>query len=282
MMEISKLIEALKGISKSNLLVIVFSVILILLVYNFSSYAPHIESLMRTVYEFRVNSTSVTEVYQEEHDYVIPPEVTAYKPDNIVQQDVQSKNKYVVTLEDMDISKENLTIIQGYADESFSLVYNLTNQLPVFMAIYKFIPEGDDRYFQGRILVSEHTNLTVDLDLMLKEAGLIWIPMWVNKGTLERVMFDESFLSELIVTTNRRGVFLEDDLETRGKVNMTILYDIGVRWYYYYPITKGDYPIGYLVWALYNKPSESDLNHIHSKSVVLSTRIYNYMLNNKM
>lgn len=290
MNEIAKLIEALKDLSKGSLLIIVFSVILILLVYNFSSYAPHVESIIKTIYEYRSVDGVITDIIREEREIISPDNdhyESYYNPSQFESQDFskddsENKSKFIVTIDDMDISEKNLMIIKEYADESFSLVYSLSNQLPAYLTVYKFIPEGDDRYFQGRVLVSDHTNIKTNLDLLLKEAGLVWMPMWVNKGTLERIIVDESFLSKLVVSPDKKGVYLEDDVETRGRVNMSIVYDMGVRWYYFYPISKGDYPVGYLVWALFGKPDEHELNHIHSKSVVLATRIYGYLLNDKL
>lgn len=288
MNEITKLIESLKDISKTNLLVIVFSVAIILLVYNFNTYAPHIESMIKTIHEQKkqeiVRDREADIVNFDDDNFIAkPPEISTYGSEGIEESIItkNTNNRFVVSLEDMDITEYNLEIIKQYSDEIFKDTSVLLHDLPVLMTIYKFIPEGNDIYFQGRLLVTDNNGSDLDLDIILKEAGLVWVPMWVNKGTLERIMNDETFLSELYREENKRGVFLENDLNTRGRVDMTLIYDNGVKYFLFYPITKYDYPIGYISWGLKYKPDEKELNILKTKSASLSSRIYNYMLNEK-
>lgn len=179
-------------------------------------------------------------------------------------------------LDNLEIKTEDQKIIEDYTRKYF-----MNTPPTVFMmGIYKFLPTGDENYYQGRSLVIWTTKNSDPKSTSIREINNSQIPIWSGHKTVERLLerkitisvIDPTGFSVYIMEGNSRIV------DNVSQLNLQVIYDQGVRKIIRVPIVKGNRTIGYIAWGI-GDIKDDELQQLILKSWSLGAYIVNYMVN---
>lgn len=176
---------------------------------------------------------------------------------------------------DIDIPEPNRIVIEEYTDKYLD---PFQNDL-AFSSIYKFLPEGDEYLYQGRVLVYLTSRDESLSKLVAKEMNIAWIPLFSGKTIVEQVLDNQPIQIKLDKDSFKykwtpKSTNIETELVIHS-VNLEILKEVSVKFIYYHPISKNNKVIGYIVLYFKNEP---DIQRIKEVSSILSARLLPYLL----
>lgn len=178
---------------------------------------------------------------------------------------------------DLDIKAEHLNMINQYL-EQYATPYIKDI---AFISIYKYIPEGPDYSYQGRILVQSKFHPTLGDERTLKELNLGWVPLWSGRNVTELLFnnqavlvdYDPSLQGFIIIRPPQEKITPHRLLG----VNTEILLDLGVRHILYQPIIYGERIVGYVAIYLATL-DDAKYNSLFEMARSLSSRVGRYLV----
>lgn len=237
---IIKFIEQIKDLNCKRAFGLVVSMVIMLSVYKIDSIMPYVDK------------------------YIFAKEPT------------KATKGLVLSSVDLDVKDEHLKTLTSYI-EQYATPYI---QDFAFMNIYKYVPEGPEYYYQGRILVQSKVHPTLD-ERTIKELNLNWVPLWAGRNVTEHLFDSVPVLTqydpELNAFTIVKPESAKKTLHHLQSVNTPVLIDLGIRYIMYYPIEYEDRIVGYISIYLRVLPEDKHkqlLDMVHS----LSSRIGRYLV----
>lgn len=178
---------------------------------------------------------------------------------------------------DLDIKDKNLDTVKTYL-EQYATPYLKDI---AFISIYKYIPEGPEYSYQGRILVQSKFHPTLADERTLQELNLGWVPLWSGRNVTELLFNNQAVLIEydpslqgfIIIRPPQEKIVPHRLLG----VNTEILLDLGVRHILYQPIVYEERVVGYV--AIYvSALDEVGYNSLFEMARSLSSRVGRYLV----
>ena len=177
---------------------------------------------------------------------------------------------------DLDIKDEHIDMVTSYL-EQYATPYVKDF---AFISIYKYIPEGPDYSYQGRILVQSKFHPTLADTRTLKELNLGWVPLWSGRNVTEHLFDNQTVLVSYDATV--KGFVITKPPQDKitphqlHSVNTDILFDLGIRYIIYQPIKYGDRIVGYV--AIYLTALDTKYDSLVEMARSLGSRVGRYLV----
>ena len=193
--------------------------------------------------------------------YNLPSIVELLKP-------TTERPSVLASSKDLKISNEDLQVISQYMDSGLQQIDDSVK----LVLLYKFIPQGNTFLYQGRVVVNYTSYMDVlSPQSLIKETGLLYIPMWTSKNVMTRVLDGETvkvFFSEDGKESMEDGLPLKDT----PSLKFSLLFESGITDGIIYPVFDNGVVIGYLFFM------GNNVKNVNGKAKSLGDRLAHYMV----
>lgn len=171
------------------------------------------------------------------------------------------------------VPENELNMVKSYISGFSHTLPNYIN----LVGVYKFLPEGEDLYYQGRVLLMLQTEtINYSSTDLIKELNLHWLPIWSARKGVELLLSGIPVVTELdpatgkqIITNGQTPVVEPDSI-----INTNMLMSLGVRTLFRYPVKSGSRVVGYLYWCTSKESlSKSNIDELSDISSKLASSI---------
>lgn len=243
---LSELLKALKDLPIKKVAILVLILVPASLLYHIDVVAPAIKGLADQVKD----SKSSSKIFKSDSgSLIVDPSISS-------------------------VSESELNKVKDYIS-GFS--HSLPNYVDL-VGVYKFLPEGEDLYYQGRVLLmlqSETVNPS-DGPELVRELNLRWLPIWSARKSVELLLSGRPVVTELDKVTGKQVIKNGDVpvVEPDSIINTNMLMSLGVRTLFRYPVKSGDRVVGYLYWCTSKDSlSKSNIDELSDISSKIASRI---------
>lgn len=246
-------IKSIRDLSFGKILVVVLALVLVIGLWKVDSFYSVYDSITKKL----VDSST-----------------TQQQSSPTVETKTVGKSAFLSDPEDLQITPESLDKIKKYTVQYLTTAPREI----VLVTIFKFLPEGDDYLYQGRVLVYLNSSLRISSsDDLVKELNMRWIPMWSGRKVVEDILTGDPTVIDVFEDGTVFSRKSNRKLQVES-VNMTMLADIGVRGAYFFPIKKGSRVVAYITIFSDEKITADLENDFNSLCERISSHIVNYLI----